>query len=60
MPGTGLMRPKNGWRLDLLRALPRDEAAKRIAGYRPAGHIDGRRPTTKAGRTKRETPVDFF
>ena len=42
---TALMWPKNGWRLDLLSALPWDEAKQRIAGFRLAGHSDWRLPT---------------
>lgn len=42
---TGLMWPKNGWRLDLLSALPWEKAIEKIAGYRLAGHNDWRLPT---------------
>jgi hypothetical protein len=42
---TGLMWPKNGWRLDLLSAVSWDEAADRISGFRLAGHGDWRIPT---------------
>jgi hypothetical protein len=43
--GTGLMWPKNGWRLDLLSALPLEEARARIDDFRLAGHSDWRLPT---------------
>ncbi|MGD8368718.1 MAG: DUF1566 domain-containing protein [Desulfobacterales bacterium] len=42
---TGLMWPKNGWRLDLLSALPWEEAVERIAAFRLAGHGDWRMPS---------------
>ena len=42
---TGLMWPKNGWRLDLLSALPWEEANTRIETFHLAGHADWRLPT---------------
>ena len=42
---TGLMWAQNGWRLDLLSALPWDEAVAKISEFSLAGHQDWRLPT---------------